>query len=138
MLKVKLLENIKGFTLVELLISIAVIGIISSIAYPSYIDNISRANRTEAQRELLKLANLQEQYFIDHREYTTDMTLLGASADPYITDSGLYSIDTAVVGITYTLVATATGSQVANDSSCLTISITDTGSKTATSAHCWE
>lgn len=138
MIKAKIMKKNKGFTLLELLIAIAVIGIISSIAYPSYIDNISRANRSEAQRELLRLASLQEQYFIDHREYTADMTKLGIAVDPYITDSGLYSIDTTVVGITYTLVATAKGSQITNDSSCLTLSVTDTGKKTAASTHCWE
>jgi type IV pilus assembly protein PilE len=138
MRKTNMLIKKRGFTLLELLITIAVIGIISSIAYPSYIDNITRANRTEAQRELLRLASLQEQYFIDHREYTADMTKLGTPADPYITDSGLYSIDTTVVGITYTLVATAKGRQITADSACKKLSVTDTGKKTATSTNCWE
>lgn len=133
-----LVKQNRGFTLLELLITVAVIGIISSIAYPSYVDNISRANRSEAQRELLRMASLQEQYFIDHREYTADMTKLGVATDPYITNSGLYSIDTTVVGITYTLVATAKGRQITVDSSCLTLSVTDTGKKTAASTHCWE
>jgi type IV pilus assembly protein PilE len=130
--------GIKGFTLLELMISVAVVGIIASVAYPSYIDNIARANRSEGQRELLRLASLQEQYFIDHREYTSDMTKLGAATDPYITDSGFYSIDATVVGVTYTLKATAKGTQTTNDSSCLTLSVTDTGKKTATSTNCWE
>ncbi|MBA6362180.1 MULTISPECIES: type IV pilin protein [unclassified Colwellia] len=130
--------RVKGFTLLELMISVAVVGILASIAYPSYIDNISRANRSEGQRELLRLASLQEQYFIDHRAYTTDMKKLGASADPYITDSGFYSIDAVVVGVTYTLKATARGTQATNDSSCLTLSVTDSGQKTATSTNCWE
>jgi type IV pilus assembly protein PilE len=129
---------VKGFTLLELMISVAVVGIIASVAYPSYIDNISRANRSEGQRELLRLASLQEQYFTDHREYTTDMTKLGASVDPYITDSGFYSIDASVVGVTYTLTASARGTQATNDSSCLMLSITDTGKKAATSTNCWE
>ncbi|MBA6349995.1 MULTISPECIES: type IV pilin protein [unclassified Colwellia] len=131
-------RRVKGFTLLELMISVAIVGILASIAYPSYIDNISRANRSEGQRELLRLASLQEQYFIDHRAYTTDMKKLGASADPYITDSGFYSIDAVVVGVTYTLKATARGTQATNDSSCLTLSVTDSGQKTATSTNCWE
>jgi type IV pilus assembly protein PilE len=122
-------RRVKGFTLLELMISVAVVGILASIAYPSYIDNISRANRSEGQRELLRLASLQEQYF---------MKKLGASADPYITDSGFYSIDAVVVGVTYTLKATARGTQATNDSSCLTLSVTDSGQKTATSTNCWE
>ena len=138
MRRTNLVKQSRGFTLLELLINVAVIGIISSIAYPSYVDNISRANRSEAQRELLRMASLQEQYFIDHREYTADMTKLGVATDPYITNSGLYSIDTTVVGITYTLVATAKGRQITADSSCLTLSVTDTCKKTAASTHCWE
>ena len=138
MRRTNLVKQSRGFSLLELLITVAVIGIISSIAYPSYVDNISRANRSEAQRELLRMASLQEQYFIDHREYTADMTKLGVATDPYITNSGLYSIDTTVVGITYTLVATAKGRQITADSSCLTLSVTDTGKKTAASTHCWE
>ena len=51
MRRTNLVKQSRGFTLLELLITVAVIGIISSIAYPSYVDNISRANRSEAQRE---------------------------------------------------------------------------------------
>ncbi|TWX50668.1 type IV pilin protein [Colwellia hornerae] len=138
MINCKKTQRFKGFTLLELMIAVAVVGILASIAYPSYIDNISRANRSEGQRELLRLASLQEQYFIDHRAYTTDMTKLGTPADPYITDSGFYSIDAVVVGVTYTLEATAKSTQATNDSSCLTLSVTDTGKKAATSTNCWE
>lgn len=134
----------KGMTLMELLIAVAIMGILASVAYPSYVDYVVRSNRAEPQRELVRLASLQEQYFIDHRTYTTDMTKLGASASPYITESGKYSIagvigaSGGVSGVTFTLTATALGSQASSDSSCATLSINETGQKTATSSSCWE
>ncbi len=131
-------KKIFAFTLIELLITVAIVGILASIAYPSYVDSISRSNRTEAQRELMRLANLQEQYFNDNRAYTTDMTKLGMSADPFITDSGNYSIDASVAAVTFKLTATARGGQASNDPDCSTLSIDETGKKTAASSTCWE
>jgi len=124
-----------GFTLIELLITVAIIGILAGIAYPSYTDFVKRSNRAEAQRELLRLANLQEQFFVDSRSYTADMTDLGM-ADPYITETGNYSIDAVVVNATFTLTATAKSSQL-NDTGCLTLTINELGQKNVDSG-CWE
>jgi type IV pilus assembly protein PilE len=138
------LKQIGGVTLLELLISVAIVGILVSVAYPSYVSYVVKSNRTEAQRELIKLANLQEQYFIDHRTYTENMKLLGMTADPYITASGNYSIDSTigslegVSGVIFTLTATAKNSQANQDSSCVTLSIDETGTKSAESLTCWE
>jgi type IV pilus assembly protein PilE len=138
------LKYIKGVTLIELLIGIAIMGILASVAYPSYTDYVTKSNRTEAQRELARIANLQEQYFIDHRTYTTDMTLLGMKADPYITESENYSIDSTigslngVSGTTFTLTATAKKSQLSKDTACTTLTIDEKGKKLGESTTCWE
>jgi type IV pilus assembly protein PilE len=126
-----------GFTLVEVMITVAIIGILSSVAYPSYVDYIVRANRSEGLRELVRIANLQEQHYVDNRSYTAVMTDLGLDADPFLTENGHYSIDATVVNDTFTLIATAKGTQASKDTSCGTISITDTGKKTPVSI-CWE
>jgi len=126
-----------GFTLIELLITVAIIGILAGVAYPSYVDYVLRSNRSEAQRELLRLANIEEQGFIDFRSYTNDMTDLGMATDPYITESKNYSIDGAIAnsGSTFVLTATAQNAQTA-DSGCTSLTINEAGQKTP--AACWE
>ena len=124
----------RGFTLIEVLIVVAIIGILASVIYPSYNDFVLSSNRTEAQRELLRLANLQEQLFVDQRAYTADMTDLGADADPYLVPN--YSIDGVVNARTFTLTATAVGKQL-SDINCLTLTINEVGLKTPV-ANCWE
>jgi len=130
----------QGFTLIEVLIAVAIVGILGAVAYPSYINFVVESNRTEAQRELLRLANLQEQFYIDSRTYTANMTALGMPADPYITESGEYSIDAVANASTFTLTATAVsgGVQATRDTNCLTLSISETGAKTASGSGCWE
>lgn len=126
-----------GFTLIELLITVAIVGILAGVAYPSYVDYVMRSNRSEAQRELLRYANLQEQVYIDTRSYTNDMTDLGLATDPYVTESGNYSIDAVIAnsGSTFVLTATAQNTQ-ANDSGCTSLTLNEVGQKTP--ILCWE
>jgi type IV pilus assembly protein PilE len=126
-----------GFTLVELLITVAIVAILAAVAFPSYTDFVARSNRTEAQRELLRIANLQEQFFVDTRAYTSNMTELGLGNDPFITENGFYSIDAALANGGFVLTATALAPQSTNDSSCQTLSVNETGKKLPASA-CWE
>lgn len=133
-------RNSRGFTLIELLITVAIIGILAAVAYPSYTDFITRSNRSEGLRELLRLANLQEQLFVDTRSYTADMTELGMAADPYITETKNYSIDAVIAngGTTFVLTATAKLTQATNDTACTTITINEIGKKDGESTICWE
>lgn len=131
------LKQSSGFTLVELLITVAIVAILGAVAFPAYTDFVARSNRTEAQRELLRIANLQEQYYVDSRSYTDDMKKLGLNKDPFISDNGYYSIDAALADGGFVLTATALEPQKSNDSSCPKLSVSDTGAKLPAST-CWE
>lgn len=129
--------KMQGFTLIELMITVAIMGVLTMLVYPSYSDFVVRSNRAEAPRELVRLANLQEQLFVDSRAYTTNISDLGVgSTATYETPSHNYKISSTVVDNTFTLTAVAQGAQKTKDTDCIKIEITDTGKKTPIS--CWE
>ena len=130
------IRSIVGFTLIELMITVAIVGILAAVAYPSYTSFVLSSNRSEGQREILRLANLQEEVFIDRRSYTADMTDLGMAADPHITEFRNYSIDATIAngGTTFILTATAQGAQV-NDTGCTVLTVSEAGQKLPPA--CW-
>ncbi|MCH1925446.1 type IV pilin protein [Shewanella sp. C32] len=128
------MKKLSGFTLIELMIVVVIIGILASIAYPSYVDYITKSNRSEAHAALMRVANLQEQYYLDNKAYTTDLKELGLSASPFTTEHGIYEVSSAGTS-SFTVSAKALGSQATRDTSCGTITITDTGVKGP--GGCW-
>lgn len=89
----------RGFTLVELLITVAAIAMLATIAYPTYVGHKVRANRAAAQSFLIDLANRQRLHFLDARGYTSSLARLGsASIPPEV--SSYYLIPDPVVGNT--------------------------------------
>ena len=129
-------NNATGFTLIELLITVAIIGILAGVAYPSYTDYVLRSNRSEALRELLRYANLQEQVYVDNRKYADDMTGLGQNSATIRTESKNYLIKVQnQTDTTFTLRAVAKNNQT-NDSDCKQLNINHLGQKTPKA--CWE
>lgn len=80
-------QKLSGFTLLELMIAVVIIGILASIAYPSYRDSVRQGNRSEAIAELQKLIAAQERYFLNNREYADDLIKLGFATDTLSTDN---------------------------------------------------
>ena len=134
----------QGFTLIELMITVATVGILASLAYPSYAQYIVRSNRSSAVSFVMNLASKQEQYNLDARQYTNQLSLLGAASIPTEVSNN-YNVtvtaDNTVAPPAYSITATPTGTQLARDTLCGTLSINQTGLKTisGTSAvtKCW-
>lgn len=76
-----------GFTLIELMITVVIIGIIAAIGYPSYRDYTAQARRVEGKKMLLALANQQEKFFSDCRWYAKSLTVVAASSNDCGADS---------------------------------------------------
>jgi len=134
-----------GFTLIELMIVVAIIAILAAVAVPTYTDQVRKSRRSAAQIALVEMANRQELFFADNFAYTNDMTAL-----PYSTTSaagGFYTLsvsnlNVAPPGFTLTAQANPAKDQV-NDTNCKTFTLTDTGVKASTnssdgvSTGCW-
>lgn len=85
--------NSQGFTLLELMIVVAIVGILSAIAIPSYSQYVIRANRADAQDQLSEVAFEQERFANRNRSYTLNMKQLGYASDPIRSSQGFYDID---------------------------------------------
>jgi type IV pilus assembly protein PilE len=115
--------------LVELMMVVAIVGILAAIALPSYNSYVKRTNRSQAKQFLQDIANRQEQYRLDQRSYTTTLGSGGlglttpAEVSPYYTiaadTSGNDCRGTAVVAPAYVWKATAIGSQTSDGDLCL-------------------
>lgn len=121
-----MVNKTKGFTLIELMIVVAIIGILAAIAYPSYQEYVRKTKRTEAQAELLDLAQKLQKFKIANfsfkpiiNDIETPVTLAQLHHSGNIPTQGetLYTIQLANVGLTsWTLIATPkVGTVVAND-----------------------
>jgi type IV pilus assembly protein PilE len=83
-MKKKVGMNNKGFTLVELMIVVAILGILMAVVLPGYRGYVLESQRTDTQVKLLQIIELQERFYIDNYTYTTDLTDLGYDTDPLI------------------------------------------------------
>lgn len=134
----------RGFTLIEVMIVVAVVAILVAVALPSYQDSLIKGRRSDGISALLDVANRQEQHMLDRSTYVADMTLLGFPADPAVSEEGFYTVDAAACGVgtiatCYVLTATPTGGQ-ANDTRCANLVLDSNGRRTATGTQaddCW-
>lgn len=137
---------VAGFTLVELMITVAIVGILAAIAIPSYTAYIRRANRTDATRTMLQDAQSMQ------RCYSQNFTYAPAAPNtcPVVTGTtastgGYYSLDVEIDSAThYTITATPLKSPQTGDTDCATFTLDSAGKETAqnsggsdNTATCW-
>src|SRR5688572_1020039 len=131
----------RGFTLIELMITVVVVGILAAIAYPSYEAYMKRNRRAEAQQLLASIANREAQYLLDSRMYTNVIGATGLNANterwtctpsgaPTTCSTNYYDItvtvDNAATPPTFTATATAKANQVPDGN----LTINQAGAKT--------
>lgn len=123
----------KGFTLIELMIVVVVIAILTTIAYPSYLEYITRARRSDGQAALLDLASRMEKYYSEQNTYQTATIATGGATDIRATNTspdGWYTLSIpAQTATTYTLQATPLNSQGTSDLRCQSLTINSLGAK---------
>lgn len=130
----------KGFTLIELMIVVAIIGILAAVAYPSYQESVAKSRRADAQRTLVEAEQYMRRYF-SAKDTFENVTLpaglvtsprAGSGAAAYnielIEGGAVVATTTAASASTFTLRATRTGSMAADR--CGDLSVTNTGAKT--------
>jgi type IV pilus assembly protein PilE len=139
----------QGFTLIELMIAVAIAGTLASIAYPSYAKYIQKAKRAQAQAALMSMASAMEQWRIENnnnylgaKDATTEKILIFANSVP--TDGGTKTYTLSIPALnqtSYTLMATPEGAQL-NDE-CGSLTLNSAGKKAAVKDNvaimdCWE
>jgi type IV pilus assembly protein PilE len=142
-----------GFTLIELMITVAIIGILTSVGYPSYQSHIKKAKRSEAQAALVSMATAMEQWRVENNNsYCGVSSAIPAPTCPTLAASDIFAVqvptdggtktydldfDTAPTQSYYKLKATPSGTQVGDD--CGDLTLDSTGVKASSiGADCWE
>jgi type IV pilus assembly protein PilE len=122
-------KSSQGFTLIELVIAMAIVGILATIAYASYSTQIQHSRRSDALTSVGSISSSLERCYAQAYAYTG---CTNAAAGIAASQNGYYSIATAVAASTYTVTATPVGGQ-AGDTSCAVIAVSNSGQSAANS-----
>jgi len=118
-----------GFTLIELMIAVAVIGILTAIALPSYNNYVIKANRAAAEAFMMDVASREKQYLLDARAYAPDLTTLQMTvpAEVFKNYSGCCAITLVATPPSFTVTAIPTSSLQISDGN---LTLASDGTKT--------
>ncbi|MBP6103802.1 MAG: prepilin-type N-terminal cleavage/methylation domain-containing protein [Gammaproteobacteria bacterium] len=121
----------QGFSLIELMITISVIGVLSTLSVGSYRANILKTNRAEARTQILSIQSVYESYYSQYNSYPAG----ALPAIPAAASTPNYSYSVNNTATTYTITARPTGNQ-ADDTDCPTITLDNLGNQ-GPSSTCW-
>ncbi|MDH3608261.1 MAG: type IV pilin protein [Gammaproteobacteria bacterium] len=131
---------IRGFSLIELMITVAVLGIIVAIGYPAYTDQMRKTRRADAKSAIMDAASKMERFYTQFGRYSATIANVGISAT---SPENFYSIAATVTNPnsqTFTLTATRAGQQAGDKCGNYTINQAQNRSVTGgslTSQQCW-
>jgi type IV pilus assembly protein PilE len=138
-----------GFSLIELMIVVAIIAIIAAVALPSYRESVIASQRTVAKSALMDVSSRQEQYKANNKRYAASLTDLGFPATYYVDQAGqstaangIYQITLGnLAAFTFTATATPLGVQARDDDTCGVYTYNEMGQKTfskgGSADECW-
>ena len=115
----------RGFTLIEIMITVAIIGILVAIAVPSYNGHLRKSRRAEAQGFMTQIAQKQQQYLLDARTYAMTLGELSMAAPASLTPWYSIAIAPGATTPSFTITATALADQVKDGN----LTLTHTGAK---------
>ena len=119
----------RGFSLIELMIAVAIVGILAAVAFPSYNKSMVKSRRAAAEAYLMEVAQKEQAYLLDARTYTNSLSTLGTSAPAEVSKYYTVAVTvTATAGQPPSFVAKATPSS-SKQTADGWLSISDTGAK---------
>jgi type IV pilus assembly protein PilE len=124
----------KGFTLIELMVVVSILGVIAAIAIPSYNETVRKGRRSDAKVTLMKVAQNLERCFSEHNSYQVASGCINHNNTT--SEEGFYTITTTQNATSFNLTATATGGQV-SDTHCAQLTLNQAGTKGGTNNDCW-